>query len=186
MNATYEIPVHSQYIYRVEARFLTRRVFPDPYNLNEWTDLGIGPYILSSNWLPTVKSPLAETLRKNEPCELLNYAYDKVVKNGHPLYATWTQPRPGPYEDPYLREWFMALTIHEKLQLAYGFRTKKQIFDWFFDVESIKALAEHQFDVHQYRSKHITHGLRQSVLDVSKPFSRVKVYTLEEILKEIS
>lgn len=185
MKTTYEVPVPSQYIYRVESRFLTRRVFPNPHNITEWIDLGFGPYVLANNWIPLARVSLAETLRKNEPCQILNYDYSKVEKNGYPLPAFWSQPRSGPFEDPYLRDWFMALKMEEKLNLTYGFRTKNQIFDWFFDIESVNALINYQFDVHQYRSKHIIHGLRQSVLDISKPFNRVRVYTLNEIIKEI-
>lgn len=184
-RASYETPVPSQYIFRVESRFITRRVFPDPYDLNSWIDLGFGPYVLSMNWIPTGRTPLAEILRKNEPCHLLKYEYSKIEKNGRPLHAMWTQPRPGPNEDPYLRDWFKSLSRFEQLNLAYGFRTKEQIFDWFFDPESIRTLIDYQFDVHQYRSKHVVHGLRQSVMDTSKPFNRIKVYTLGEIIKEI-
>lgn len=183
-RALYETPIPSQYIFRVESRFISRRVYPDQNNINSWIDLGFGPYVLGMNWHPGIKSALTDILRKNEPCQLLNYDYGKLEKAGRSLHAMWTQPRPGPSEDPYLRDWFRSLSRSEQLNLAYGFRTKEQIFEWFFDVDSIRSLIDHQFDVHQYRSKHIVHGLRQSVVDISKPFNRVKVYTLVEIVKE--
>lgn len=141
--------------------------------------IGIGPYTLLklhdgshpvwayANWL----------FRTGEPIDTYaeRFKYDqKQFGNGKLPPALWRHNRPGPVEDPYLREFWLSLPFEDRVQSIFGFAERDDCLKWFNTPGQFEWMAQNGFGLAEYRSKMIRHGLRQSVMPVNKPYELVR------------
>lgn len=112
-------------------------------------------------------------LRQNEPengvYAKFNVDNSKFVDGKLPP-ALWSAARPGPIEDPFLREYWLSLPFDERVHSVFGCATPSDCMKWFSDRNEVVWLAQNGFGLAEYRSKNIKHGLKQSVMSVKHPY----------------
>ena len=156
-------------VYRVEH-------LNDLYS-KEWFDneiqFGIGPYIYIQHGTDFMKAKfarLSELLRRNEPSNA-NPKKNRLARIG--LFATFVDRRPGPKEDPYLRD---KLTFDSKLienPHMYGFDSMEQLNHWFHDPEEREELDKQGFGIGIYYAREPLVGLRQALFRRDKTIKLV-------------
>jgi hypothetical protein len=155
--------------------------------------LNVGPYFfLRSPNEHAAKKNLAiedsdwddwrNSVLKNEPCVTYGIDYNKLVKLNRSLGCLWRHRRPGPSEDPYLREYVSSLKNFNILHHFCCCQDIQKIKEWFFDVDENRFLSKYGFKISEYRGYGI-HGLRQSLIDCRKPTYEINTYEIEEFLK---
>jgi hypothetical protein len=114
-------------------------------------------------------SELSKFLGKNEPHER-NIKKFKGRSHTKLLPTSFSWERPGPCEDPILREeWLKRKKFRMNLEsdpnLIFGFDSLEQCRSWWFDKEEIFCLGKNGFIVDEYRvkTKFILKGLRQTI-----------------------
>jgi len=123
---------------------------------------------------------------RGEPAQ--TYGWDlgtKFAPDKSPPYppALWHHPKPGPIEDPFLREYWLAAPFVERAQSVFGFPDVEAIQNWFCYSDQLKWLSENGFGIAEYRSKMIKHGLRQSVMLVNQPYEFLGFKPLTEYVR---
>ena len=149
------------------------------YSTSPWRDIRKGPYQCGIKSLE-----LYDAILKNEPSKsplkFKNKQFDLAFKWLKPLPASWVNLRPGPREDPYLREFWYSLSglNCERTDYIFGFDSMAKLNSWFFDDEERAILNKYDFTIGKYKSKYCIHGYRQSIMPVNKQFIRVGEYAL--------
>lgn len=141
----------------------------------EYDPVGYGPYTLLKtvdrnhpfwaygDWILRQGEPETDTYAK------FNYKQQNF-KAGKLPPALWKTNRPGPIEDPFLREYWLKLPFEERVQSIFGCATPQECMKWFNRKDEVTWLAQNGFGLAEYRSKKIKHGLRQSVMSVKHPY----------------
>ena len=132
--------------------------------------VGLGPYTFTThfrrNFLVLRDSPfekMCDCLRKFEP-RPLRYGREDVYPN-KTLHASFNWVRPGPREDPHLRDWFKTAYLNGKANgtltgegmkhepILFGFNNEWQLHRWFFDKTEFELLEQNGFKVVKRRVK---------------------------------
>jgi hypothetical protein len=124
--------------------------------------------------LNTFNSPVLIKLREiakskeiSATCPIIqryNKSINKTSVKGLPP-TNWRHPRPGVFEDPFLRE--IAAKNYEALQkgpvFVFGFQSLEDADSWVEGEEFRKELEAGGFCYRRYRCGKVHHGLRQSI-----------------------
>jgi hypothetical protein len=166
-----------------KMRVATRSSNPDWIKYS----FGLGPY----KYFKTLENneetrAFGEMLRKGEPYTTYGIDWDKLAKTENPLPCMWTHARPGPNEDPYLKEFYWPLPETDKIKYIFGFESIESVLSWFYEPELNKYMHEQGFVVVKYRSRHIRHGLRQSIMPCFKPYEAVRIFPLLQIMHPLA
>lgn len=190
-------------MWRVETRKLlypkenSKMLFRDPLNPKaesatfapQHGPIGVGPYTLLktkhgevakghpqwryAEWLMAINEPSADSYYSK-----FNYG-QKAWTEGRIPPALWKSPTPGPIEDPYLRDYWLALTHEQRVQSVFGFAEAQDFCKWFHTPGLVEWLAQNGFGLAEYRSRMIKHGLRQSTMRVDEPYELMQFLPLQ-------
>ena len=156
-------------MYRVEHKFISGKVFGRDFNPGPYK---IGRFATDEKQFCFSKI----NLQKLDKLLALGEPSDKFAKDAHgkpvtsPLPPMWKHPRPGPNEDPYLKDFFYKLSPLYKKRYIFGFETMESLYSWFYDDELISLMKNLGFACSKYTSRYITHDLRQSVMSCEREF----------------
>ena len=89
-----------------------------------------------------------------------------------PVY--WTHPRPGPIEDPLLREHWLDSSFEDRVHSVFGFSDMETLKTWFSCDIQLEWMTKNGYGISEYKSKNIKHGLRQSVMLVNQPYKLLR------------
>lgn len=142
--------------------------------------VGMGPYTYSGQFGRVFASArgspfvrMCDCLRKFEP-RPQRYGREDVYPN-KTLHASFSWVRPGPREDPHLRDWFTATYLGGKANgtlysdgmkhepILFGFNNEWQLRRWFFDKTEFELLEQNGFKVvkRRIRATDVVQGFAQ-------------------------
>jgi hypothetical protein len=125
---------------------------------------GIGPYFHPNT---TKGSELYRELHNHETFIELGLQKEdtmRLEKLGYIPPVVWSHPRVGPFQDPYLRDWWIK-NYHVYLQYKlglFGCSDLKQLNEWFIP-SILSILKKENYKIAKYKCNSVIHGLRQSI-----------------------
>lgn len=134
--------------------------YPVRVNLGPYATLKLLSYNKKLDYMHEYKK-LSEYMLKHEPMNS-NPKKKKFANIG--LFSTFKDSRPGPREDPYLRDKLSISTQSMFKNLhVYGFDSIEQLNNWFSDSDERKQLHICDFAIGVYYVSERVVGLRQTV-----------------------
>lgn len=161
------------YIYRVEHENVYYSALKDKIGYGPYTYINSCAHLYGNK--DNRVSRLKQVLSKFEP-RMMRFGRDDICV-GKILPASYSWIRPGPREDPLLRDWFKNTYLNGDANAKYYskdvgndpvlfcFDSEDQFRRWFFDNEELQLLEQHGFKIvkRRVKSNTVVRGFAQAL-----------------------